>query len=380
MIRNMQEIQMVDLRRQYDQLKNEINASVMACMENGAFVRGREVTEFESALGHYIGGAHVISCANGTDALQIALMALDLEPGDEVIVPSFTFVASVEVIALLGLKPIVVDVDPDTFLMRPEDIEPSLSPRTRAIIPVHLYGQCVDMKSLLEIARQRDLYIIEDNAQSIGARCDIGDGNNPMSGTIGHIGCTSFYPSKNLGCYGDGGAMFATDEKMAHALRMVANHGMDRRYYHDMIGVNSRLDTIQAAILSIKLPHLDRWNQLRRQFADSYDARLKDITGITIPVRAPWSEHVFHQYTLKVADGRRDALMTFLKDKGIPSMIYYPVPMHEQAAYTKLVRRRVSLENTEKISQEVLSLPMHPHLTVDEIDYIHDAIRQFFQQ
>lgn len=371
---------MVDLRRQYDQLKNEINASVMACMENGAFVRGREVTEFESALGHYIGGAHVISCANGTDALQIALMALDLEPGDEVIVPSFTFVASVEVIALLGLKPIVVDVDPDTFLMRPEDIEPSLSPRTRAIIPVHLYGQCVDMKSLLEIARQRDLYIIEDNAQSIGARCDIGDGNNPMSGTIGHIGCTSFYPSKNLGCYGDGGAMFATDEKMAHALRMVANHGMDRRYYHDMIGVNSRLDTIQAAILSIKLPHLDRWNQLRRQFADSYDARLKDITGITIPVRAPWSEHVFHQYTLKVADGRRDALMTFLKDKGIPSMIYYPVPMHEQAAYTKLVRRRVSLENTEKISQEVLSLPMHPHLTVDEIDYIHDAIRQFFQQ
>jgi UDP-2-acetamido-2-deoxy-ribo-hexuluronate aminotransferase len=376
----MQEIQMVDLRRQYDQLKNEINASVMACMENGAFVRGREVTEFESALGHYIGGAHVISCANGTDALQIALMALDLEPGDEVIVPSFTFVASVEVIALLGLKPIVVDVDPDTFLMRPEDIEPSLSPRTRAIIPVHLYGQCVDMKSLLEIARQRDLYIIEDNAQSIGARCDIGDGNNPMSGTIGHIGCTSFYPSKNLGCYGDGGAMFATDEKMAHALRMVANHGMDRRYYHDMIGVNSRLDTIQAAILSIKLPHLDRWNQLRRQFADSYDARLKDITGITIPVRAPWSEHVFHQYTLKVADGRRDALMTFLKDKGIPSMIYYPVPMHEQAAYTKLVRRRVSLENTEKISQEVLSLPMHPHLTVDEIDYIHDAIRQFFQQ
>ena len=295
------------------------------------------------------------------------------------IVPSFTFVASVEVIALLGLKPIVVDVDPRSFLMKTEDIEASLSPRTKAIIPVHLFGQCVNMKTLMNIAKSRDLFVIEDNAQSIGARCTTSDDSRQMSGTIGHIGCTSFYPAKNLGCYGDGGAMFSRDDKMAHQLRMVANHGMEKRYYHDIIGVNSRLDSIQAAILNVKLPHLEKWNQLRRAAADKYDAQLCKISSILTPMRVAWSDHVFHQYTIRVTDGRRDELQKYLADQQIPSMIYYPVPMHEQAAFNKLVRRRVPLTNTEKISKEVLSLPMHPDLQDDQISYICEHVGKFFQ-
>src|SRR5687767_10240560 len=280
-------------------------------------------------------------------------MALDLQQGDEVIVPSFTFVASVEVIALLGLKPIVVDVDDRTFLMKLEDIEASLSPRTKAIIPVHLFGQCVNMKSLMALATTRELYIIEDNAQAIGAKC-LAPGNvQQMAGTIGHIGCTSFYPSKNLGCYGDGGAMFTLDDEMSHKLRMIANHGMQKRYYHDIIGVNSRLDSIQAAVLSVKLPHLNEYNERRRKIAARYDDRLKNLEQIMIPVRVPWSEHVFHQYTIRVADGRRDEMQSYLTGHKIPTMIYYPVPMHEQAAFNKLVRRRVTLTNTEKVSKEV---------------------------
>lgn len=369
---------MVDLQTQYQQLKNEITARLLSCLDSGAFIQGPEVKSFESSLSAYLGGAHVIGCANGTDALQMALMALDLDPGDEVIVPSFTFVASVEVIALLGLKPIVVDVDPDTFLMRLDDIEDSLSPRTRVIIPVHLFGQCVDMKRLQKLADSRELYIVEDNAQSIGARCTLDEGVQGMAGTLGDIGATSFYPSKNLGCYGDGGALFTNNEKIASRLRVIANHGMEKRYYHDIVGVNSRLDSLQAAILNVKLPHLDKWNQARRNVADKYDAALGSIEDIQTPVRVSWSEHVFHQYTIRVKDGRRDELQAYLQANQIPSMIYYPVPMHEQAAFTKVIRRRVVLQNTELVSKEVLSLPMHPDLDSGQISYICDKISSFF--
>ncbi len=375
----MDNIQMVDLQSQYLALKSQMDERILSCIESGAFIQGKEVKTFESDLSKYLEGAHVIACANGTDALQVALMALGLEQGDEVIVPSFTFVASVEVIALLGLKPIVVDVDPRSFLMKMDDIEASLSPRTRAIIPVHLFGQCVNMKALMAIAKTRELYIIEDNAQSIGARC-MGPGDKQqMAGTIGHIGTTSFYPSKNLGCYGDGGAMFSRDEKLSQRLRMLANHGMERRYYHDLIGVNSRLDSMQAAVLNVKLPHLNAYNASRRKLADKYDERLKAVSNITTPFRVTWSEHVFHQYTIRVTNGRRDELQSYLAEKKIPSMIYYPVPMHEQAAFNKVVRRRVSLANTEKICKDVLSLPMHPDLKDDQMDYICEQVAVFFK-
>lgn len=376
----MQNIQMVDVQAQYRKLKADIDARVIACIESGAFIHGPEVKTFEASLSQYLGGAQVIACANGTDALQIALMALNLEPGDEVIVPSFTFVASVEVIALLGLKPIVVDIDPRTFLMRPEDLESSLSPRTKAIIPVHLFGQCADMKSIMTIAQRRDLFVIEDNAQAIGAKCLGIDGQWHMSGTLGHIGCTSFYPSKNLGCYGDGGAMYSSDESLAHSLRMVANHGMERRYYHDIIGVNSRLDSMQAAVLNVKLPHLDAWNRQRREVATKYDQNLGRINDLVIPARASWSEHVFHQYTIRVTNGRRDALQQYLAAQKIPSMIYYPVPMHEQAAFNKVVRRRVPLTHTDVVSAEVLSLPMHPDLTDDQIQFICEHVAAFMEK
>ena len=371
---------MVDLQSQYTQLKPEMDARILDCIESGSFIQGKEVKLFETELSKFLDGVHVIPCANGTDALQITLMGLDLQQGDEIIVPSFTFVASVEVIALLGLKPIVVDIDERTFLMKLEDIEPSLSPRTRAIIPVHLFGQCVNMKSLMNIATIRELYIIEDNAQSIGARCLAPGDTQEMSGTIGHMGTTSFYPSKNLGCYGDGGAMFTRDDLIAQKLRMLANHGMQKRYYHDIVGVNSRLDSIQAAVLNVKLPHLNSYNQLRRKVADQYDDRLKDQSGIITPLRVSWSEHVFHQYTIRVAGGRRDELQTYLASNKIPSMIYYPVPMHEQAAFNKVVRRRVTLLNTEKVSKEVLSLPMHPDLSIDQIDFICEKISLFFRE
>jgi dTDP-4-amino-4,6-dideoxygalactose transaminase len=375
----MKSIQMVDLQSQYSQLKTEIDDRILSTINSAAFIHGPEVTTFEAGLSTYLDDAHVISCANGTDALQIALMALNLEQGDEVIVPSFTFVASVEVIALLGLKPIVVDVDERTFLMKLEDIQDSLSPRTRAIIPVHLFGQCVNMKALMALAKTRDLIIIEDNAQSIGARCLVDEETWQMSGTIGQIGCTSFYPSKNLGCYGDGGAIMTKDETLAQRLKMICNHGMQKRYYHDMIGVNSRLDSLQAAILNVKLPHLDEYNKLRRNAADQYDRLLEPMGDIIIPARVPWSEHVFHQYTIRVHRDQRNELQTYLAEQKIPSMIYYPVPMHEQPAFNKVVRRRVSLKNTERISKEVLSLPMHPDLTEEQIVFICDHIKKFFK-
>lgn len=374
----MDNIQMVDLQAQYRQLKSQLDSRLLACIESGAFIQGKEVKTFETDLASYLDAPHVIACGNGTDALQIALMALDLQQGDEVIVPSFTFVASVEVIALLGLKPIVVDIDEHTFLMKTEDIEASLSPRTKAIIPVHLFGQCVNMKVLGNIARMRELYVIEDNAQSIGAKCLSPNDQMLMSGTIGDIGCTSFYPSKNLGCYGDGGAIFTRQDDLAQQLRMVANHGMQKRYYHDVIGINSRLDSVQAAVLNVKLPHLDSYNAARQKVAAQYDERLKNIEQVTIPARVPWSEHVFHQYTIRVPDDKRDELQTYLSGHKIPSMIYYPVPMHEQAAFSKVVRRRVSLANTEKVCREVLSLPMHPDLPSDQMGFICEKIKAFF--
>lgn len=374
----MRDIQMVDLQSQYQALKADIDSRIQSTIDSGAFIHGPEVKIFEAALGKYL-DAHVISCANGTDALQIALMALGLEQGDEVIVPSFTFVASVEVIGLLGYKPIVVDVDERTFLMKLENIEASLSPRTRAIIPVHLFGQCVNMKALMALAKTRDLFIIEDNAQSIGAKCLVADDQWQMSGTVGHIGCTSFYPSKNLGCYGDGGAMMTRDEALAAKMNMVANHGMQKRYYHDIIGVNSRLDSLQAAVLNAKLPHLDSYNKLRRGVADQYDKQLGPLGDIIIPERAPWSEHVFHQYTIRVHRDVRNELQAHLAGLKIPSMIYYPVPMHEQPAFTKIVRRRVTLNSTEKICREVLSLPIHPELTEEQINFICDHIKTFFR-
>jgi len=375
----MKDIQMVDLQSQYEQLKTEIDGRILSTIENGAFIQGPEVKKFEAGLSKYLDDAHVISCANGTDALQIALMALEFEQGDEIIVPSFTFVASVEVIALLGLKPIVVDVDDRTFLMKIENIVDSLSPRTRAIIPVHLFGQCVNMKALMALAKTRDLHIIEDNAQSIGARCLVDDDQWQMSGTIGQIGCTSFYPSKNLGCYGDGGAMMTKDETIAHKLKMVANHGMQKRYYHDIIGVNSRLDSLQAAVLNAKLPHLDEYNKLRRGVADQYDTLLSPLGDIIVPDRVSWSEHVFHQYTIRVHRDVRNELQAYLAENKVPSMIYYPVPMHEQPAFNKIVRRRVTLTNTEKICKEVLSLPMHPDLTEEQIAFICGHVKKFFK-
>jgi len=375
----MKDIQMVDLQSQYEQLKTEIDSRIFSTIQSGAFIQGPEVKSFEANLSTYHEGAHVISCANGTDALQIALMALELEHGDEVIVPSFTFVASVEVIALLGLKPIVVDVDDRTFLMKLDNIQDSLSPRTRAIIPVHLFGQCVNMKELMEVAKIRDLTIIEDNAQSIGAKCKLSDDSWMMSGTIGQIGTTSFYPSKNLGCYGDGGAILTKDESLAHKVKMLANHGMQKRYYHDIIGVNSRLDSLQAAVLNAKLPHLDEYNKKRRGVADQYDKLLEPISDIIIPARVPWSDHVFHQYTIRVHRDHRNELQAYLAEQKIPSMIYYPVPMHEQTAFNKIVRRRVTLTNTERVCREVLSLPMHPDLTEEQINYVCDHIKKYFK-
>ena len=375
----MQPIQMVDVQRQYQMLKTDIDRRVLACMESGAFINGPDVKNFEASLSFYLDNTHVVSCANGTDALQVALMALNLQTGDEVIVPSFTFIASVEVIALLGLKPIVVDVDPRTFLMKVEDIEASLSPRTKAIIPVHLFGQCVNMKALMKLAHVRELFVIEDNAQSIGAKCTSTHDERLFAGTIGDMGTTSFYPSKNLGCYGDGGAIFARKESMAKMIRKIANHGMDRRYYHDLIGVNSRLDSIQAAILNVKLPYLDRWNQQRVKVADKYDQALGDLEGILIPQRVPWSDHVFHQYTIRVLDGRRDAMQSYLAENKIPSMVYYPVPMHEQKAFNNVVRKRVLLKNTDLVSKEVLSLPMHPDLEDDQMQYIAEHIGKFLK-
>lgn len=369
---------MVDLIGQYQEISEIVNSGMQEVLQSAAFINGPKVKEFEKSFADYLGIEDTIACGNGTDALQIALMALDLKPGDEVIVPSFTFIASAEVIALLNLVPVPVDVHPSLFNMCPKSVERSITERTKAIIPVHLFGQICHMDRIMTLAEKYGLYVIEDNAQSIGATYTGENGSHIKGGAIGHIGTTSFYPSKNLGCYGDGGAVFSKDPELSKKLRMIANHGQSRRYYHDLVGVNSRLDSFQAVVLNAKLARLDQYIAARQKAASAYDERLSDIDGVQVPMRAKDSDHIFHQYTLKIADGKRDALKDYLMKKEIPAMIYYPVAIHEQKAFQSHLREVPVLPTTNVICKEVLSLPMHTELGDDQIDYICDAIRNFF--
>ncbi|MEZ4988572.1 MAG: DegT/DnrJ/EryC1/StrS family aminotransferase [Saprospiraceae bacterium] len=372
-------IQMVDLKTQYEKLQTEIDQQVIDVIRGGAFINGPAVRSFQTNLEQYLGVKHVIPCANGTDALQIALMALGLQPGDEVIVPAFTYVATAEVIALLGLSPVMVDVDPYTFNITADLVAAAITPKTKAIVPVNLFGQCCDMAPILAVARQHNLAVVEDNAQAIGARYTFPDGSTQAAGALGDIGCTSFYPSKNLGAYGDGGALYTNDDDLAAQIRMIANHGQVRRYYHDKVGVNSRLDSIQAAILDIKLRHLDAYNAARAAAADYYDQALANLPGVIVPRRQENSTHVFHQYTLRVADNQRDALQQYLQGKGVPSMIYYPVPLYDQEAFKGTAANEVTfLPVTDQLCKEVISLPMHSELDEATLAYITSAVRAFF--
>lgn len=374
----MKSIQMVDLKGQYAHIQGKIDEAVLGVIRSTAFINGPDVKELASELSQYLGGTQVIPCANGTDALQIAMMALDLQPGDEVITPSFTYAATCEVIALLKLTPVFVDSDPDTFNMDVTKIEAAISPRTKAIVPVHLYGQCADMEPILAIARRHNLYVIEDTAQAIGAEYTFSDGRKAKAGTMGTIGCTSFFPSKNLGCYGDGGAIFCNDEKLTAELRSIANHGQSRLYYHDVVGVNSRLDTIQAAVLRVKLPLLDGYSASRKKAADYYDKAFAASPKIKTPFRAAYSDHVFHQYTLTLdASLDRDGLENFLKEKGVPSKVYYPVPQHFQKAYNLRGYKDGDLPVAEELSKRVISLPMHTELDEEQLKFITDSVLEY---
>jgi dTDP-4-amino-4,6-dideoxygalactose transaminase len=361
---------MVDLVGQYARIKPEVDQAVIGVLNSGVFIKGPEVQHFEEELAAYLGVKHVIACANGTDALQLAMMALGLQPGDEVITASFTYVATAEVIALLKLTPVLVDVHPDTFTIDPEALEKAITPRTKAIVPVHLFGQCANMDSIMDIAKKHHLFVIEDNAQAIGADYTFSNGTTQKGGTIGHIGCTSFFPSKNLGCYGDGGAMFTNDDELADKLKMIANHGQKVRYYHDVIGVNSRLDAIQAVILRIKLRHLNEYAAARQAAAAKYDAAFANHPQLQIPVRYGQSSHVFHQYTLRLRNGKRDDLIKALNEKGIPANVYYPVPLHQQKAYLDPRYKDGDFPISEQLSHEVFSLPMHTELSDEQIDFI----------
>jgi UDP-2-acetamido-2-deoxy-ribo-hexuluronate aminotransferase len=372
----MMNIPMVDLKTQYHHVKSEIDKAILDVVENTAFINGPAVKEFQTALEQYMQVKHVVNCANGTDALQITMMALDLKPGDEVITTSFTFVATVEVIALLQLTPVLVDALPGTYNIDPVALEKAITPKTKAIVPVHLFGQCADMESIMAIANKHNLYVIEDNCQAIGAYYTFSDGTRKQAGTMGHVGTTSFFPSKNLGCYGDGGAMFTNDDVLAEKLRMIANHGMKVRYYHDSIGVNSRLDTIQAAVLNIKLKHLDTYIANRQRAAAYYDNAFANHPNITIPARDPKSTHVFHQYTLVLKGVDRAALQAKLQEKGIASMVYYPVPMHMQKAYTDPRYKEGDFPVTEELSSNVMSLPMHTELTEEQLAYIVNGVNE----
>lgn len=375
-------IQMVDLKGQYMKIKPEVDAAIQNVIDNTAFINGPIVKEFAQNLSDYMGGCNVIPCANGTDALQIALMALDLKPGDEVIVPAFTYVASAEVIGLLGLTPVMVDVDYDTFNVTVDNIKKALSDKTKAIIPVHLFGQSCDMEPILAFAKEHNLYVIEDNAQAIGAEYTFSDGHKEKTGTMGTIGCTSFFPSKNLGCYGDGGAIFCKDDVLAEKLRMIANHGQKVKYHHSVIGCNSRLDSIQAAILNVKLKHLDEYSKARYAAASYYTVKLKAFDPeqkyFITPKELENSTHVYHQYTLKIKNSKRDALKQFLADAGIPSMIYYPLPLQEQEAFKPITRAAEDLNVAKDIAYSVLSLPVHTEMTSDIQDIIINKIIEFF--
>lgn len=373
-----QPVQMVDLRGQYLHIASDINKAIQSVIDDTAFINGPVVREFADDLASFTGAEHVITCGNGTDALQLAMMALNLQPGDEVIVPSFTYVATVEVIALLGLKPVFIDADPDDFNLDISALEKLITAKTKAIVPVHLFGQCADMEPLLEIAEKYSLSVIEDTAQALGADYIFKDGQRRKAGTIGTIGTTSFFPSKNLGCYGDGGAIFTNDNSLATTLRAMANHGQFEKYHHDLIGVNSRLDTIQAAILKVKLPQLNTYAANRQQAAAIYDRELSGLEGIQVPVRAKNSTHVFHQYTLRVKGRKRDALKDFLKERGVPSMIYYPVPQHLQKAYKGYGYKAGDFPVAEMLSGEVLSIPMHTELEEDQLLFVTEQIKSFF--
>ncbi|MFA7687584.1 MAG: DegT/DnrJ/EryC1/StrS family aminotransferase [Moheibacter sp.] len=369
----MRKLQMVDLGAQYQKIKKDIDEAIQGVIDSTAFINGPEVKNFQTELESYLNVKHVIPCGNGTDALQIALMALDLKPGDEVITADFTFAATVEVIHLLGLKSVLVDVDYDTFLIDPEKIRKAITPKTKAIIPVHLFGQCADMDEINKIAKEHTLYVVEDTAQAIGA-----DFKGEKAGTIGTIGTTSFFPSKNLGCYGDGGAIFTNDDALAHKMRGICNHGMYQRYYHDEIGVNSRLDSIQAAILRVKLHHLDEYNKARREAADFYNAAFGQIPELQTPTKVADSTHVYHQYTLRVINGKRNELKEFLESKGIPAMIYYPVPLRKQKAYDTGNYQDADFPVTDKLINEVISLPMHTELDKKQLEFIKESVWAFF--
>jgi dTDP-4-amino-4,6-dideoxygalactose transaminase len=373
----MKKIQMVDLMTQYQQIKTEVDAALMNVIENAQFINGPDVQMFQKELEEYLGVKHVIPCANGTDALQIALMALDLKPGDEVITPSFTYIATTEVMALLGLKPVFVEVDTDTFCIDPNTIHAAITEKTKAIVPVHLYGQAANMDAIMHIAKQHNLHVVEDNAQAIGSDYYHNDGSVSKTGTIGDIGCTSFFPSKNLGCYGDGGAICTNNDELAAKMRMIANHGQSQRYYHDVVGCNSRLDTIQAAILRIKLPRLDAYIDARRKVADHYDAFFAAYPQIKTPVRGKESRHVFHQYTMQLTGIDRDALVSFLATKEVPSMIYYPVPAHRQKMFSAFGSASTVLPVTDALTSCVMSLPIHTEMEQEQLDLICASVAEF---
>ena len=373
----MEQIQMVDLRGQYARIKGEVDAGIREVMDSAAFVKGGKVAEFQHELEQYLGVKYVIPTGNGTDALQIALMALGLQPGDEVIVPTFTFVAAAEVAALLGLTPVLVDVDERTFNVSVEAVRRAITPRTKAIVPVHLFGQNADMEALLSLAAEHGLRVVEDACQSIGAWYTFSDGRRVRSGCMGDVGCTSFFPSKNLGCYGDGGAIFTNDDELAAAMRAIANHGMTVRYHHDRVGVNSRLDSIQAAVLQAKLKHLDEYTAARQRAAAYYDDAFKNTDKLVIPARSPQSEHVYHQYTLQLDGIDREGLRQHLADRGIPSMIYYPVPLHLQRAYRDVRYQSGDFPVAERLCQCVLSLPMHTELSAEQLEYITRSVLEY---
>jgi len=375
----MRPISMVDLKSQYTNIKQDIDSAISSVIDNTGFIRGKEVKEFEKELADYLKIKHVISCGNGTDALQIAMMALGLQPGDEVITTNFTFIATVEVIALLKLKPVLVDVYTDTYNVNIEEVKKAITPKTKAIVPVHLFGQSAEMEQIMQIADEHNLYVIEDNAQAIGADYTFADGTVKKTGTIGHIGCTSFFPSKNLGCYGDGGALFTNDDVLAEKISVITNHGSKVKYYHDVIGVNSRLDTLQAAILKVKLPLLDNYCNARRQAAEFYNTAFAKIKELQTPETADFTTHVFHQYTLKVKNGKRDILKQWLNDNNIPAMIYYPVPLHLQKAFAEYKDGGKKYPVTEILSEQVLSLPMHTELDNEQLHYITDKVKEFFK-
>ena len=375
----MRKIEMVDLKSQYNHLKTDIDNSIQECIDNSIFIKGNQVSLFQKEIEKYLAAKNVITCGNGTDALQIAMMALNLKAGDEVIVPAFTYVATAEVIGLLGLTPVLVDVNPDTFNIDVNEIEKAITNKTKAIVPVHLFGQCAEIEFIMNIAKHYNLSIIEDNAQAIGADFTFSDGTVAKAGTMGDIGTTSFFPSKNLGCYGDGGAISTNNDELASTMRMIANHGQAKQYHHEVIGINSRLDSIQAAILNVKLPHLDNFNVSRQSVAKRYDDAFKSIQSLQIPFREANSTHVFHQYTLKIKNGRRDEFKKYLSEHDIPSMIYYPIPLNQQKAYQPISKQIGNLSVSESLCKEVISLPIHTEFQEEQLAYIINHVKTFFE-